>query len=254
MTEEIQEQISEEPVADLQGEGNGTETEEITTQPQGLTQDQIREIMREERALTAKQVAEETAKAFRAMQSMSDKKAAQVKNMAEQQVELMVQSGAQITPEMRANYVNMLVNKYRESLANEAPESAQIQPQQASEANPLLDTAKLTVQHFANKFGVTIDDEVSAKMNELFTGVTPRTYQEFLQKAESYLEAKAKTVKTPPQARMASVVGNSGSSKPTAETYKKEVLAHRGNRGEIEKIKEKYRKLGIDVDRVKWSQ
>lgn len=254
MTEEIQEQVLEEPVADLPGEGNGTEAEETTTPQMGLTPDQVREIMREERALTTKQVAEETAKAFRAMQSMSDKKAAQVKNMAEQQADLMAQTGAQITPEMRANYVNMLVNNYKDSLANEAPEPAQVQSQQASEANPLLDSAKLTVQRFANKMGVSIDDEVSAKMNELFKGVTSRTYQKFLDDAESYLEAKAKTVKTPPQARMASVVGNTGSSKPTAESYKKEVLAHRGNRDEIEKVKEKYRKLGVDVDRVKWSQ
>lgn len=247
MTEEIQEQISEETVADLQGEGNGTETEEITTPQMGLTEERLREIMREERELTAKQVAEEAARAYRAMQSMSDKKAMQVKNMALQQVEAMKRTGAQITPEMEVNYVNMLVNNYKDSLANEAPEPAHVQSQQASEANPLLDTAKLTVQHFASKFGVTIDDEVSAKMNEMFAGVTYKSYQAFLQKAEKYLEEKAKTVKTPPQARMASIGNGAGSNTPTKESLTAELEKllehpHPKNLKRIEELQEKLKK------------
>lgn len=245
MDDQITEQVSEGTDSTLPGEGNADATTETTVQ-QGLTQENIREIMREERKLTARQVAEETAKAFRAMQSMSDKKAAQVKNMAEQQVEMMIQTGAQITPDMKSNYVNMLVNRYRESLADEAPEPAQVQTPQATETNPMFDAARATVQRTANKLGVSLDDEDSSEFNRLWQNVNsnPKTYQDFLDKAETYLEAKAKAGKTPPQARMASVVGNGGSNTPTKEALTAQLSKllehpHPKNLKKIEELQEK---------------
>jgi len=252
MENEIDEQVLEGEEATLQGEGNGAETEETTAQFTGLTEAQIRAIIREESQLTSKQQAEETARAFRALQSMSDKKAAQVRNDAEKQVEAMMATGAQITPDMRENYVNMLVNKYKASLADEAPEPAQAQTHQAEEPDPMLGSAKVTVDYMATKHGVSIDDADNKEFGRLWQNVnSPKAYQEFLSKADAYLETKAKTVKTPPQARMASVAGNSGSSKPTTESYKKEMQSARGNKEKVLAVQDKYRKAGIDIGSVK---
>lgn len=245
MEDQITEQVSGEAADTLQGEGNADATTETTT-PQGLTRENIREIMREERELTARQVAEETAKAFRAMQSMSDKKAAQVKSMAEQQVEMMIQTGAQITPDMKSNYVNMLVNRYRDSLADEAPEPAQAQTPQATETNPMFDVARATVQRTAAKLGVALDGEDSAEFNRLWQNVnSPKAYQDFLDRAETYLEAKAKTVKTPPQARIPSLAGNGGgitSSKEALSNELQKLLEH-PNPKDLKRIEELQEKL-----------
>lgn len=255
MDNEINEQVLEEADDTLLGEGNVEVTEETTVQNTGLTQDQIREIMREERQLTAKQVAEETAKAFRAMQSMSDKKADQVRSMAEQQVDMMAQAGAQITPDMRENYVNMLVNRYKKSVAEEAPEPAQDQSREDTGSNPLFDAAVATVQRTATKLGVQIEPADFPEFDNLWKNVSnPKTYQQFLDKAETYLEAKAKSVKTPPQARIPSLAGNSGSSKPTEASYIKEVMAHSGDMLAIQEIQKKYTGMGLDISQVKFTQ
>lgn len=256
MSDQEQVQFSEEST-DLQGEDNGEVTNENNT-PQGLTDvqlNQIRKIMREEGAMTKKEIAAETAKAVRAMQSMTDKKAAQIKNYAQAQLAKIEATGAQLTPDMKTSFVNGFVNDYADSLRDESPEPAQVQQPSEEYGAKVLDAALARVNSIARKAGVTIEAGENAELNKLFASVKDaNSFDEFLDKAEVLIQSKTKSDKTPAQARIPSLAGSGGSSALSVESYKKEFMAHRGDRQAILTIQEKYRKGGVDVDQVKFSE
>jgi hypothetical protein len=238
MNEINTEQISEETDVTLPGEGNGEETPGITTQ-QGLTEERILELLE----ANNQKVAEKTAKAFKAQQRMTDKKANQVAKDAMGHLQILKEEGTQLTPEMERAYVNRIVNNYLNSLNDEQPESAQTQPQKESESNPLFGAAKATVNHFAKKYGVTIDETVNPELDKLWTG--KKSYQDFLNSADDLLSKLAKADKTPPQARMASLAGNGGSFTKTRETITAELnkLLEHPNIKDRQKIRELKEKL-----------
>lgn len=250
MDEINQEQLLEDTDAELQGEVNAPEAEESNA-PQGLTEQQIRQIMQEERA----KIAEESAKAFRAMQSMTDKKARAVASDAQKQLEAMKSTGAQFTPEMERDFVNRTVNSYLQSISDEQPAPAPEKAQSGGLPKELFDAAGIRVSKIAKKFGVEeFTAEHNEQLNKLWANVKDlASYDDFLDKAEDVFKPKSGS-KTPPQARIASLAGNGGTSAPTAEKYKSEMLAARGKPNEVRAIKEKYKKAGLDVDQIRFTQ
>jgi len=166
--------------------------------------------------------------------------------MAQQQVEAMKATGAQITPEMETNYVSLLVNNYQDSLVNEAPEPAQTQPQKTAETNQLFDSAVIAVNRTAKKLGVTIDDSTSKELVSRWKSVNSwDKYETFLDEAEELLKAKAE--KSPPQSRMASIGSGAGTSTPTKEALTAELEKllehpHPKNLKRMEELQEKLKK------------
>jgi len=131
----------------------------------------------------------------------------------------------------------------REAANLSEPES-EPEPEQKREAQPLTPQQQM-VENAYRKYGVTLM-ETDPEAQEL-----PKTqdfddwYPDFL----AALKKKAQRANTPPQARIPSPAmgGNTG---PSEDQYISEMFAARGNRAGVEGVKEKFRKMGLDVDHI----
>ncbi len=252
MENENQAEVSQVEGDALPGEATIPNAPETTAPETGLTEAQIRQIddlfaKREE------SIAQKSAKAYRAMQSLADTRARQIAVDAQNHLEAMKATGAQFTPEMEREYVNRTVNNYLTSLNDEQPAAAQPEPQRNDVKSQFLDAAMEEVNDFVAKNSVDLTPEARSALDAAWKKVSDaKSYTAFIKSIPEILQSKSP--KTPPQVRMASVVGSGGSASPTAENYIKEVKANVGNREAIRAIEAKYRKDGLDVDHVKFSQ
>jgi hypothetical protein len=237
MENEITAEVSEVEESTLQGEATTPETQE-TTAPQGLTEAHVRQIMQEER----QKIAEESAKAFRAMQSMTDKKARQVQGNALAMLSEMKATGAQFTPEMEREFVARTVNNYLNALNDEQPEAAQPETQR-NDKSQFLDAAMDEVNGFIANNKVTLSQEAKSSLDAEWQKVKDvRSYTAFVKRIPEILQPKSD--KTPPQVRMASVIGGKGSFTPSPESIAAELQKllehpHPKNLKKIEELQEK---------------
>jgi glycyl-tRNA synthetase beta subunit len=239
MDENTQEQILEVEGTELQGEANVPQTPETTT-PTGLTKDDILAIIEANNL----KVADQTAKAFRAQQSMFDKKARAIANDAKQHLQILKEEGAQITPEMESAYVNRQVNSFLQSMSNEQPEAAQPETQSKGVSQELLDAAKYQINDMVEASGIKLTSEHTSQLDAAWKNVKDgASYARFLKDAAVILKPKAGK-ETPPQAKIASVVSGQGTYTPTKEALTAELQKllehpHPKNMKRIEELQEK---------------
>ena len=246
-------QFSENAEVDLQGEDNTPAAPENNVPAGVLTEDRFRELMAVER----QQIAEESARAFRAKQSMVDKKARQVAEEAKKQLQSLKDSGGNITPEAESSFINRAVNQYMESVSEEATEPAQVRTSNTGR-EPTHDYFAKRMDRITKKADGLIVTEKDPEGEVLLdawkkvqSGGDP---DDFIDVYESQLAKKARREGTPAQARVASIGGGGGSSAATVESYKREVMKHKGDAKMWNEVKEKYRKQGVPVDTVKFTQ
>ena len=248
------EQFSEQEGDISQGESNTSAVQENTA-PQVLTKEDILELLDAKLESNNLKVAEMTSRAVRAQQSMLDKKAAQIKTQAETHIKLLEDEGAQLTPQMKSNYVNRMVNTFVDSLRDEQPEPAQEKDLPEDYGSKVFDLAQVRVTKIAKKEGVTIEKDDLVVFDKHWKAVKdPVTYDEFLDFVEEYIHKKADHDETPANARIPSLAGGGAPSTLTAESYKKEVMSHDGDAKAIMAIKEKYKKAKVDVSQVRFTQ
>jgi hypothetical protein len=199
-----------------------------------------------------KKIAEESAKAFRAMQSMKDKKARQVMNETRKTIEQMRASGVEIDDAKAKAIERNALDKMTEDEEDAGNMPIQANPASTPDQGPSRqagDAFNRAIQELYEEYGLTIDDKSpeDEKYRALLDMSSPRKFQKSLEKA---LEKKATDQKTPPEARIPTLAGSGKTTHPSADQYKNEMFAARGNAQKVREVKEKYKKLGLDVDSV----
>lgn len=161
---------------------------------------------------------------------------------AKGQVEVMKSLGTALTPEQELAYIKNSASRFESAFDNEEDAAQQ---QQNSQTPQQLTPQQQMVENAYKKFGVTLM-ETDPEAQELSkTQDFDDWYPDFL----AALKKKAQRANTPPQARIPSPAmgGNTG---PSEDQYISEMFAARGNRAGVEVVKEKFRKMGLDVDHI----
>lgn len=249
-------QFSEEEGTELQGEANAPEPEENNA-PGYLTEERFQQMFQQLMAVERQRIAEESARAYRAKQSMVDKGAKKVEESARQQIKSIKDSGGTMTPEAEQSFVNRAVSQYMETVSDEATDSAQNQDSSANQ-HPQSDYIAKRLERFTKKANglrvIETDPEGEVLMDAWKKVVKGGDPDDFLDLYESQLAKKARREGIPAQARVASIAGSGGSSAATVESYKREIMKHQGDPAKWTETKEKYRKLGVPVDTVRFTQ
>jgi len=198
-------------------------------------------------------IAEQSAKAFRAMQSMKDKKARQVLNETQKMIDNMKSAGVEIDEAkeraIRQNALDQMtdVDDNDGNVPFQAPPISNQQPPPKSDQ--AVDAFNQSIQELYQEYGVVIDQNAPGdeKYREMIDTTSPRKFQKTL---EAALQKKANDLNTPPAARIPTLAGSGKTTQPSVDQYKKEMFAARGDKQKVTEVKEKFIKLGLDVDAV----
>jgi len=211
----------QEQFSDNQSDQQGAGTAEVVIEnnaPKGsdLSEERIRRI-----------VAEETSKAYRATQSMMDKKARQIAVAAQKQVAEIKASGGVMSPEAEKAFVQNQVTRFMDAQTESENEPAQAQTRQGAE--PSLDSnyfAKRMERINKKHDGITIlqNDPEAKKLDDIWAQVNAGgDVEDFFEEYDKQVSAKSRRVGTPPQARIASVAGSGGNNLTSKESLTAEL-------------------------------
>lgn len=240
-------QFSETEGDELPGVATVTDEPQENNAPGYLTEERFMELMAVER----QKFAEESARAFRAKQSMVDKNARRVAAEAQKTLQALKESGGTFTPEAEQSFVNRAVNQYMESVSDEATEPAQERSSDANQ-NPQADYLAKRMERITKKAnGLIVTDKdpegevLLDAWKKVQSGGDP---DDFIELYESQLSKKARREGTPAQARVASIASGGAGYQKTADTLNAELaklLEHPNPKDlkKIEDIQEKLKKM-----------
>lgn len=229
----------------FEGEGQQVGTPAPETQPNTTP-----EVLTPEQIET--QIEKAVSKAFRAIQSSQSKQEQRIKQFVQQQVNVFRGQGVEVTPEMERAITASVKEQFVEPESKDEPET---QPAQVAKPKPAArgnDPSEAFAFEQADLFDVDVLDPKDPEAAMLEGAKSLKEWKRLVVEATI---AKAERVRAnPPQVKpIPSAVSAAGvdSTQSLATAYKTELLANRGKGMVVgEQIKEKYRKLGLDVDTV----
>lgn len=186
----------------------------------------------------------------RKQQSARDKQEARIKKEIDARLTALTEAQVELTPEQRVILERKVRDQLSDQPAEEEPAPAQAQateqPQSASDIDVLA-------AEIMQEYGVVLDEQDPEAESLKEKGLTRRQWLKRFEDACATKKERLATTSNP----AASTVTIGGGSTPGnhKKEYIDEMLANRGKGMKVaEQIKEKYRKLGVEVDTISLTQ